>query len=215
MHPLPSVHLRLRPCLIGANPIPPLKQISSSLSHRLLPRGEDTCLHTPLIYWRAVALTGVVCFILMSAGIVLAVGSGKRPVTLTEERIDEAPSPVAVDLDAGDSSCVVNAPAANPLDDDVNVAPLTEPILMVASTPLTAVTPLNPEPLDPFADPSGDNPALAQRLMPAKTPPACKRYGTAVDFIDNPIDAAAQALRERKLLFVLHVAGNFEEEKFT
>jgi hypothetical protein len=40
-------------------------------------------------------------------------------------------------------------------------------------------------------------------------------YGTSVDFLDDPPGAAQQALRDKKLLFVLHVAGNFEDDKFT
>jgi hypothetical protein len=40
-------------------------------------------------------------------------------------------------------------------------------------------------------------------------------YGTALDFVDDPTEAARQALRDRKLLFVLHIAGNFEDSKFT
>jgi len=176
-----------------------------------VPFHTDNDAYAPPIYWRAVALTGVVCLILMSAGIVLALGSGKRPPVQTEERVDEAPVPVAIDLGAGDSSSTVNAPMA----DDANVAPISAPNLPLASLPIVPATPLNPELSDPFADPSVHNPALAQPITLAKAPPACKRYGTAVDFVDNPIDAAAQALREKKLLFVLHVAGNFEEEKFT
>jgi hypothetical protein len=176
-----------------------------------VPPGEDNCPHAPLIYWRAVALAGVVCFTLMSAGIVLALGSGKRLPAQTEERVDDVPPPVAIDAGASDLSSKVSASMA----DDANVAPISAPNLTVASTPLVPATPLNPEPLDPFADPSGDNPPLVQHITSAKAPPACKRYGTAVDFVDNPIDAAAQAVREKKLLFVLHVAGNFEEEKFT
>src|SRR5262249_30204925 len=45
--------------------------------------------------------------------------------------------------------------------------------------------------------------------------PAGGRYGTQVDFIDDPIEAAALALKEKKLLLVLHIAGNFEDNAFT
>jgi hypothetical protein len=44
---------------------------------------------------------------------------------------------------------------------------------------------------------------------------ACQQYGTHIDFYDTPTLAAAHALKEQKLLFVLHVAGNFEEPGFT
>ncbi len=40
-------------------------------------------------------------------------------------------------------------------------------------------------------------------------------YGTQIEFLDNPADAARRALKEHKLLFTLHVSGNFEDAKFT
>ncbi len=44
---------------------------------------------------------------------------------------------------------------------------------------------------------------------------ACNQYGTKVDFYDTPTLAAGHAVNDQKLLFVLHVAGNFEEPGFT
>jgi hypothetical protein len=49
----------------------------------------------------------------------------------------------------------------------------------------------------------------------ADATPGPAHYGTAVDFVDDPTAAARQALHDKKLLFVLHVAGNFEDSKFT
>ena len=40
-------------------------------------------------------------------------------------------------------------------------------------------------------------------------------HGTAVEFVDTPSEAAKQALKEKKLVFVLHVSGNFEDPRFT
>ncbi|MCH8924307.1 MAG: hypothetical protein IIA67_14305 [Planctomycetes bacterium] len=40
-------------------------------------------------------------------------------------------------------------------------------------------------------------------------------YGTAVTFADSAAAAAKQALKEEKLVFVLHVSGNFEVSAFT
>jgi hypothetical protein len=48
--------------------------------------------------------------------------------------------------------------------------------------------------------------------------PVCQvdhHYGTSIDFVDSPTAAAEQALKDGKLLFVLHVAGNFEKDAFT
>ncbi len=43
----------------------------------------------------------------------------------------------------------------------------------------------------------------------------CRNYGTQVAFVSSPTEAGRKALKERKLLFVLHLAGNFEDKKFT
>ncbi len=45
--------------------------------------------------------------------------------------------------------------------------------------------------------------------------PNWEKYGTQVAFLSNPVDAARQAIKERKLLFVLHLSGNFEDQQFT
>ena len=43
----------------------------------------------------------------------------------------------------------------------------------------------------------------------------CDTYGTSVNFMRSPIAAARRAAREDKLLFTLHVSGNFEDPQFT
>jgi hypothetical protein len=58
-----------------------------------------------------------------------------------------------------------------------------------------------------------------------KTPPAIgpllteametSCHGTTVDFLDTPSEAAKRAKKEEKLVFILHVSGNFEDPKFT
>ena len=64
---------------------------------------------------------------------------------------------------------------------------------------------------------------------PAKKPPAsavqsserpskeaaCGEYGTTVEFENSPSAAATRAKKEQKLVFVLHVSGQFEESDFT
>jgi hypothetical protein len=48
-------------------------------------------------------------------------------------------------------------------------------------------------------------------------PTTCQgeNYGTAVTFLNNPKEASREAQREQKLLFVLHISGNFEDSQFT
>jgi hypothetical protein len=40
-------------------------------------------------------------------------------------------------------------------------------------------------------------------------------HGTSIEFVDTPSEAAKQAQKEKKLVFVLHVSGNFEDPRFT
>lgn len=44
---------------------------------------------------------------------------------------------------------------------------------------------------------------------------SCGNHGTAIQFLDTPREAAAQAKKEEKLVLVLHVSGNFEDPEFT
>jgi hypothetical protein len=56
---------------------------------------------------------------------------------------------------------------------------------------------------------------------PQPKPPAkaegetCGSFGTSVEFYDTPSEAARHAKKEQKLVFVLHVSGNFEDPRFT
>jgi hypothetical protein len=40
-------------------------------------------------------------------------------------------------------------------------------------------------------------------------------YGTQVEFQSSPAKASKQAIQDHKLMFVLHISGNFEDAKFT
>ena len=62
-------------------------------------------------------------------------------------------------------------------------------------------TPL-PQQLPPAAEPGGGNTCGGD-------------FGTAVHFVKTPQAAAERAKKEEKLVFVLHVSGNFETPKFT
>jgi len=46
-------------------------------------------------------------------------------------------------------------------------------------------------------------------------PATCGDYGTSVNFEKTPADAARKALKEEKLVFVLHISGLFEDPDFT
>jgi hypothetical protein len=52
-------------------------------------------------------------------------------------------------------------------------------------------------------------------LSRADDAPTCGAHGTTIDFFDTPNLAAKQAKKDGKLVFVLHVSGNFEDPRFT
>jgi hypothetical protein len=52
-------------------------------------------------------------------------------------------------------------------------------------------------------------------LADSKEEHACGSFGTAVQFAESPAAAAKEARKQEKLVFILHVSGNFEDPKFT
>jgi hypothetical protein len=67
----------------------------------------------------------------------------------------------------------------------------------------------------------GSEPVKADKTPPPVTTlvpegeKSCGSYGTQIDFLASPTEAAKQAKKEGKLVFILHVSGNFEDSKFT
>jgi hypothetical protein len=69
-------------------------------------------------------------------------------------------------------------------------------------------------------DLKGADPRTGQSAPPVPAPKpkedcGCGSYGTSVEFLSSPSEAARQAKKEQKLVFVLHVSGHFEDPKFT
>jgi hypothetical protein len=63
---------------------------------------------------------------------------------------------------------------------------------------------------------AGEPPTAIQNPQPLiKKEAGCGSFGTSVQFVDTPSAAAQQARKEQKLVFVLHVSGNFEDPRFT
>ena len=61
--------------------------------------------------------------------------------------------------------------------------------------------------------------ASADGKKPSKAPgdgESCTgEHGTTLHFEKSPSDAAKKAQKEEKLVFVLHISGNFEDPDFT
>jgi hypothetical protein len=56
-------------------------------------------------------------------------------------------------------------------------------------------------------------PAVTKEVPAEKA--TCGSHGTSVEFLDTPSEAAKEAKKAGKLVFVLHVSGNFEDPRFT
>jgi hypothetical protein len=64
-------------------------------------------------------------------------------------------------------------------------------------------------------DAPGDGCVACAQAEAAPLPPDREYHGTALHFARNPVEAARIAREERKLAFVLHVSGNFDDPGFT
>ena len=66
------------------------------------------------------------------------------------------------------------------------------------------------------------SPLMLALTIAATAPPpqlagqeTCGDHGTTLSFASSPAEAARRALQEEKLVFVLHVSGNFETPEYT
>ena len=57
--------------------------------------------------------------------------------------------------------------------------------------------------------------STAWAASPATKPATCGEYGTSIQFEKSPSDAAKKALKDEKLVMVLHISGYFEDPDFT
>jgi hypothetical protein len=160
----------------------------------------------PAILWHPVAAAAVGSAVLVVA-LLAVIPPRHAPAAPAEEAC--APLPAVEQArpefrpTAPDPMPAAPAPAAN-----IPAAPLT-----VKAAPVPAL----PEPVAATAiAPEVESNAFVN-LPDAAGPKAtaCGQYGTAVDFCDSPVAALKTAAKDQKLVFVLHVAGNFEEPGFT
>jgi hypothetical protein len=115
-----------------------------------------------------------------------------------------APEPPAV---------VVVSPTPAPPDDGIpppREIVVREAAPAVVTVPVVVAVPAEPEAVAVNAAPEFKLPDA--ELMPADR---CKTFDTKVRFHRGPAEAAAEAKASRKMMFVLHVSGNFEDPGFT
>jgi hypothetical protein len=139
-----------------------------------------------LIHWPIVAAAGA-CAVVLLAGTLAAACFASRAASAPKQR----PASVAE----------VPVPA--------RVLPLPDPVEEPAALPAARSTEEGPVASIEQPKPS----ELAS--LPSPGAPTCESFGTRVEFVRNPTDAARLAREENKLMFVLHISGNFEDDKFT
>jgi hypothetical protein len=147
-----------------------------------------------LIHWPAVAATVAVAVLFVTGVMAWVAGRGAASPTA-----HATSAPLASDPALGEPRPLPvlfpgpeEGPAGLPTPDEDGPGPRTVP----------------PGWATPAPRPVTEAPAPRAR-------PACETFGTSVEFVANPREAARQAADDHKLLFVLHVSGNFEESQFT
>ena len=162
----------------------------------------------PRLYWPPVLVAAAVSAVLIlgttAAGVVYACTRGPDEPPDTEAASSpkqESPAPVAV---PPKTKVLPPAPAPRPVV--VARAKAPAPLLPERSPPKPVAPPV-PEPPPPEPP--------AQPVVAAAPPAARGSFGTCVEFAASPLAAARLAREQQKLLFVLHVSGDFEDSRFT
>jgi hypothetical protein len=139
-----------------------------------------------VVYWPPVLAAGAASVLLMAGFLWLAASSSRLPAQERANLAAPAPSSTPVVEKSKPAPSV-------PVKPDVVVAKKSE---------------------NPKVEPEAPKALPEKPAAPVCKPPIAL-LGTSVEFVDNPATAARTAAREDKLLFVLHVSGNFEDPDFT
>jgi hypothetical protein len=113
-----------------------------------------------------------------------------------------------------------SAEASAPIDGDVVQAPVVLPAEPASEPPAspkheTGTAATSAAIAAPPRDRETRSVAIEDLFEGLSHSPACETYGTAIRFSSRPAEAARKAKQEGKLLFLLHLSGNFEDAKFT
>jgi hypothetical protein len=165
----------------------------------------------PIIHWPAVALAAAAGALLVS-GVTLSLALfAARPAKPTRVALAQPPA---------------SEPAAA-VPEDATALPDAAPSLAPRALSAPSLTPADPDPVPP---PDGrnagrDDPPAPAAARPHDAPPAaptlappaptCQTFNTSVAFAVSPAAAQQQAARDGKLVFLLHVSGDFEDDAFT
>jgi hypothetical protein len=153
-----------------------------------------------LISWRAVAAASAAAWLLVAGLAVAVITPRPNPVAalsvLPTDDMPEATTAV--------QETTSNEPIAKSMEPAADLQPLS-----FKKAPASPALPVEEESV-------AREPGLpATEMGPGEEVTHLRTYGTQVAFVDTPSEAARRALKERKLLFVLHLSGNFDDKKFT
>ena len=166
-----------------------------------------------IVNWRIVLAVGVPFWLLVGAGVYLA-----TPNPATPERLPHRTSlpPLGV------QSHPFERQPYSPLT--VEVAPSPRPVIEVVAAPrevkagasVFAMVKLLADTIKGSQSPRAA-PALAVEAKPEviAVPEGCKLHGTTLHFVKSPVEAFKLAPMQDKLVFILHLAGNIEDDGFT
>jgi hypothetical protein len=173
----------------------------------------------PLIYWPFVLAAASVALVLV-VGLTAAMAWVKgrsaaqpaHPLVAQAEEVanpdaDLGPQPTAASnaaaVAASAAQTAAGAPAAEPAPSALRLGASPGATVGKARTPPAPREDKVADPLLPLPEDS------------LKAERGGETYGTQIDFVSSPAKASRQAIQEHKLVFVLHVSGNFEDAKFT
>jgi hypothetical protein len=186
-----------------------LGESRSSASRPSYPVAYPPAMRQPVSFWPAIVV------VILSLSVVF----GASVWVLSKPRSLAAQQPVTLVAQPAGAENVVALTHREP-------SPVPS---MSVETVAAKIAPAAPEPAAPdqaLPSPIPEKAVPPQAVAPSplapspvaasdSAPPVTHTYGTSVAFLSSPAEAALRAQRERKLLFVLHVAGNFEESCFT
>jgi hypothetical protein len=153
-----------------------------------------------LIDWRLVGSSAVAAVLVLGGMVYAGWAVASRPVDVVAVKPLVPPVVEAVPAPPPKPQATPQAAAEQKL---AEIEKKYEAIL--AKLEANAEQPPEPKPT-PKEEPLVEQP-------PAK--PAGNCYGTAVNFASTPLEAAEEAVKNKKLMIVLTISGNFEESKFT
>jgi hypothetical protein len=170
----------------------------------------------PLIYWPFVLAAAAVALVLL-AGLTAAMGWVKNRPAAPQAHPLVAQAEEVADLDANRGPQLPAPPDAATQTAAVAAAPpaaeSAPSALRIDASPGATVGKTRTPPA-PKEDKVAD-PLLPVPEDSVKAERGGETYGTQIEFQSSPAKAAKQAVQDHKLMFVLHISGNFEDAKFT